>query len=130
MAKQEVINKFVSDVKRSHNLFQWVWAGWIPVCFISWVLIAKCLTFFGVTNQLDNLFFFFNWNRFATVEVYSFPIVGVVLFLYMKFLGLFEKGITEIKCPYCNSFYFIKFPNFLRKTNCFSCGERVNFYDQ
>jgi len=128
VAKQEVINEFVNDIKRSHNLFQWVWAGWIPVCFLSWALIAKCLSLYGIADQLDNLFYHFNWHQFARVELYSFPFVGCVLILYMKFLGLFEIGITKIKCPYCNNSYFKEFPNFLRKTNCSSCNERVNFY--
>ena len=128
MNRDEAINKFIKDIKHSHNLFQWVWAGWIPIALISWFVIGKILIFLGVTNLLDSLFIFLSWEMFAKTELYAFPFMGGVMYLYMRFLSSFEVGITKIICPYCSNFYFNEFPNFLRKTNCISCGERVNFY--
>ena len=82
----------------------------------------------GLAIFFDDFLSLLNLPAAPVKELYEFPFMIGVMFLYMTYIKKFENEITHIECPYCEKSYFNEFPRFLRKTKCYSCEREINFY--
>lgn len=105
--------EFIRKVKNAHWRAQISWVGWVPVGFLSSWLVESILSILHLDLGLI-------W----------FLSMIAVMFFYMKLvLAKQLHAITKLECPACSNAYFGDgFPLFLRKTNCSSCGRRIDFY--